>query len=258
MTGSKPPVRTDTQRYRVCVVIPVYNHHRAIAGIVEHLQAKIEACILVDDGSDADCRNVLQAIARNNKGVTLIRLAKNSGKGAAVRRGLQCAAQSGFTHALQVDADGQHNLEDVPRLLALSRAYPDCVISGSRSYKSAPRGRRYGRMLTDVWVWINTLSFEIKDAMCGFRVYPVDKVAAIIDTQPVGNRMDFDVEIFVRLYWEDIHVKYVETTVLYGEDMVSHFKSVIDNVLITWMHTRLFFGMLRRLPKLLWRKMSAD
>jgi hypothetical protein len=119
-----------------------------------------------------------------------------------------------------------------------------------------PRSRLYGRYLTHVWVWINTLSFEIRDSMCGLRVYPLAATCEIWRKYRVDRRMAFDTEILVRLSWSGVRIIAVPTRVTYPRDGVSHFRMLKDNVHISWMHTRLFFGMLRRAPVLLFRRVS--
>jgi hypothetical protein len=69
--------------------------------------------------------------------------------------------------------------------------------------------------------------------------------------------MDFDSEVLVRLYWRGVRMHWLPTQVRYPVDGVSHFRLVRDNWLITRMHTRLFFGMLRRSPRLLARKLRV-
>jgi hypothetical protein len=156
---------------------------------------------------------------------------------------------------LQVDADGQHEIGDIPRFLAQSAAHPDAVISGCPIYdRSVPALRLYARYLTHVWVWINTLSLDIRDSMCGFRVYPLAPVIALIKRRRVGQRMNFDTEVIVRLFWAGVPVQNLATRVSYPLDGVSHFRAFRDNVLITRMHVSLFFGMLPRIPSLLGRK----
>lgn len=240
----------------VCAVIPVYNHGAAIGAVVHSVLAHGLPCVLVDDGSDAGCARVLSDIASVHPGrVVLTRLPVNQGKGGAMMAGLRLALQQGYSHALQIDADGQHNVEDVPAFLAASRLYPDRVICGCPIYDdSVPKGRLYGRYLTHVWVWINTLSFAIRDSMCGFRVYPLSATVALIDATSIGRRMDFDVEILVRLHWRGIGIVNQPTRVSYPTDGVSHFRVWLDNVLISRMHAKLFLGMLLRLPALLWHK----
>lgn len=240
----------------VCAVIPVYNHGEAIGAVVHAVLAFRLPCVLVDDGSEAGCAHVLSELAATNpETITLVRLAVNQGKGGAMMAGLRKAMQLGYSHALQIDADGQHDVQDIPTFLLASKNRADSIICGCPVYDaSVPKGRLYGRYLTHVWVWINTLSFAIRDSMCGFRVYPLEETVALIDSVSIGRRMDFDVEILVRLYWRGLHIVNQPTRVNYPSDGVSHFRVWMDNVLISRMHAKLFFGMLWRLPALLWRK----
>lgn len=244
------------QSFKPCVVIPVFNHPFKIQGLVERLLGYNLPCIIVDDGSNAACAQVLDQIAAEQAQVTLLRLAQNSGKGVAVCQGLELASSEGFTHALQVDADGQHDLNDVPRFLAAAQQHPNAVISGWRSYEAMPPSRRSGRKLTDFWVCVNTLSRSIKDSMCGYRLYPLAPTMHLLARKKIGARMDFDTDILVRLYWQGLAVENIPTQILYQDDIPSHFDIIKDNVRISWMHTRLFFGMLPRIPVLLRRRFA--
>jgi glycosyltransferase involved in cell wall biosynthesis len=245
--------------FNPCIVVPVYNHEHAIGAVLAGLLRHDVPCLLVDDGSSAACAAVLDALAlANPQRVTLVRLATNQGKGAAVLSGFRRAAELGFSHVLQIDADGQHRTDDVPKFLAQARAHPEAIVAGHPVYdESVPKARLYGRYATHIWVWINTLSFDIKDSMCGFRVYPVAPVNALAARHAIGVRMNFDTDILVRLFWDGLQVINLPTRVSYPADGVSHFRVWRDNVLITWMHTVLFFGMLPRIPRLLARKWRA-
>jgi len=238
-------------------VIPVYNHGGPIAGVVAALRGHGLPVLLVDDASEPGCAAVLDRLAQQAD-VTLLRLPVNEGKGGAVIAGLRRAAQLGWTHALQIDADGQHDTRDVPAFAAAAEAAPTQMICGYPIYDdSVPKARLYGRYATHIWVWINTLSLAIRDSMCGFRIYPLAGTLPVVEREHIGRRMDFDTEIAVRLYWSGMGVVNVPTRVRYPEDGVSHFRVWKDNVLISAMHTRLFFGMLLRAPMLLWRKVVA-
>lgn len=243
--------------FRPCLVIPVYDHEHAIGATLAGLRRHGLPCFLVDDGSRASCAAVLDALAQAESAwVTLLRLHPNQGKGAAVMAGFEAAARAGYTHGLQFDADGQHDADDVPRLLALARQHPRALVTGIPQYDdSVPKSRLYGRYVTHVWVWINTLSFRIRDSMLGFRVYPLVDALRIWRTQTVGRRMDFDTEIMVRLFWEGTEVIQLPTRVTYPADGVSHFDVLRDNLRISRMHARLFLGMLWRLPRLLWQRL---
>ncbi len=244
--------------HKLCAVIPVYNHGGTVADVVAQLAAQGLPCVLVDDGSEPSCAAVLDALAAQ-PGTRLVRRAANGGKGAAVQDGLRAAAEWGYTHALQVDADGQHALRDASGFAQASRAMPHAVICGAPVYgDDVPRSRLYGRWLTRIWVWINTLSRDIPDAMCGFRVYPLAEVLPVIDGAHVGRRMDFDIAILVRLHWRGVRMAWLPTRVAYPEGGISHFKGLQDNLLISRMHARLFFGMLARSPALLWRRLAGS
>lgn len=235
------------------VIIPVYNHEHAIGAVVDQVRAHGLPVLLVDDGSKPSCATALDGLVKEPE-VRLFRRTQNGGKGAAVMSGLEEAHRLGFTHAVQIDADGQHDLVDLPKFLAQATANPDALITGQPMYDaSVPKGRLYGRYLTHIWVWINTLSLAIKDSMCGFRVYPLARTLAAI-VPSIGKRMDFDPEIAVRLVWAGTKVINLPTHVTYPTDGVSHFDVLWDNVRISGMHTRLFFGMLVRLPLILWRR----
>lgn len=239
--------------FRAAIVIPVYNHEEAIGPTLASVLEYGYPVLLVDDGSGPACRDVLINLDRQyDERVQLIRLAQNGGKGAAVKAGLRHLFALGYTHAVQIDADGQHDLTDLPTFMATGKRQPDALVTGYPRYDaSVPALRYYARYLTHVWVWINTLSLRIKDTMCGFRVYPLAKVVELLDQESCGNRMDFDPEVIVRWAWRGWPVENLPTQVHYPIDGVSHFNAVKDNVLISLMHARLFFGMLVRLPKIL-------
>jgi glycosyltransferase involved in cell wall biosynthesis len=245
--------------FKPCILIPVYDHEHAIGAVLGKVLAHGVPCILVDDGSSPSCARVLdQLAAATPDRVTLVRHAANKGKGEAVVSGFRRAAQDGYSHVLQIDADGQHDVEDVPRFLAQAMASPGAVIAGCPIYdESVPALRLYARYLTHVWVWINTLSLAIRDSMCGFRVYPLAPVMTLLGRRTLGRRMNFDTDIVVRLFWAGVPVVNLPTRVGYPSDGVSHFRALRDNVLITRMHTVLFFGMLLRLPVLLAHKWRA-
>ncbi|WNI76767.1 glycosyltransferase family 2 protein [Enterobacter ludwigii] len=241
--------------FRPCVLIPCYNHGAMMAKVLSRLAPFGLPCLVVDDGSDEQTRRILEHLAAGQPQVTLVRLAQNAGKGAAVIKGLEESARAGYTHAVQVDADGQHAIEDIPKMLALAERHPEALISGQPIYDdSIPRSRLYGRWITHVWVWIETLSLQLKDSMCGFRVYPVSPTLQLAARVPLGKRMDFDTEVMVRLYWQGNTSYFLPTRVTYPPDGLSHFDALKDNVRISLMHTRLFFGMLPRIPALLFRR----
>ncbi|VVN74183.1 glycosyltransferase family 2 protein [Pseudomonas fluorescens] len=237
-----------------CAIIPVYNHETTVPAVVEAVRANGLPCILVDDASSPSCAAVLEQLAQGDH-VYLVKHGVNQGKGAAVMDGFREASRLGFSHALQVDADGQHDLSDIKTFIEASRTHPQALICGHPKYDaSVPKGRLYARYLTHVLVWINTLSLQIIDSMCGFRVYPLPPTLTLINSVQIGKRMDFDSDIIVRLAWRNQPMHWLHTKVHYPQDGISHFRMFHDNVLISSMHTRLFFGMVLRAPMILWRR----
>jgi predicted LPLAT superfamily acyltransferase len=238
--------------FRACCVVPSRNHDRVVGGIVGRARQAGLPVFLIDDASDEPVRSVLAGLHAPADGVVVTRLDRRGGKGGAVIKGMELAAAAGFTHVVQLDADGQHDIERLSELLALAATDPGGVVSGAASYDdSVPRGRRYARYLTHVWVWIETLSFRITDSMCGFRVYPLAAVMALLSSERVGRFMDFDIEILVRLCWRGVPVTMLPVKVIYPTGNSSNFDLWRDNWRITKMHTRLVFTMLTRLPSIL-------
>ncbi len=242
--------------FSICVLVPVYNHAESLPTSIAAIQRYQANIIIVDDGSDLKCRQVIKQLCRDYPEIILLIRPENGGKGAAVKDGLRMALSQGFSHALQIDADGQHNIQDIPRFLNAAKNNPKALVAGYPRYdESVPKHRYYARYATHVWVWINTLSKTIKDSMCGFRVYPLQQSCQLLDKRSMGDRMDFDVEFMVHWYWQAWPLKQLETQVLYSEDGISHFRLLADNGLISMMHAKLFCVMLLRLPLLLTKKL---
>jgi predicted LPLAT superfamily acyltransferase/GT2 family glycosyltransferase len=240
-----------------CILIPVYNHGNALAATLGRLAPFRLPVLIVNDGSDSATCRILEQLADSNESVTLLNLSRNSGKGAAVMAGFRMASEMGHSHAIQIDADGQHDVSDLTTMLKLLAARPDAVICGQPVFDdSVPRVRYFARYITHFWVWVETLSFAIKDSMCGFRAYPLEPCLRIINGYSLGTRMDFDTEILVRLFWEGVEPCFFPTRVIYPDNGLSHFRPLEDNLRISWMHTRMVMGMLRRLPALLFRPAS--
>jgi glycosyltransferase involved in cell wall biosynthesis len=232
--------------FRPCAVIPTYDNPATVRHVVEAVRAHLADVVLVDDGSGPAGRAAVDAIARDGL-ARVERRARNGGKGAAVKTGFAAAQRLGFTHVLQVDADGQHDLGDVPRFLAEARAHPDALILGRPVFdETQSRARALWRQVSVFWVHLETGGRQIADPQCGFRVYPL---AAAIAADARGDHMEFDLELPVRLVWAGTPVRNLPTRVRYltaAEGGVSHFDLLRDNGRIAWLHTRLAWGRARR------------
>ena len=249
------PDGMKSEMLNICFLIPIYNNKDTITAVLDRLAVFDLPCLVINDGSNKETRDLLEMLDAARSQVHVIHLPQNGGKGAAVKAGLLAAHEHGYSHALQIDADGQHETADVPLFLEKVRQCPNALVLGVPVFgEDAPAARRIGRLISRFWVWIETLSFAISDPLFGFRVYPVAAAAHLINTSYMGSRMDFDPEIAVRLCWAGVPIENIPTRVSYPEDGVSHFMVIRDNLRISWMHTRLVCGMLLRLPLLLLRR----
>ena len=233
-------------------LIPVYRHGASACSLAERLAASGLPVIMVDDGNDAETQALLAQCAAGTPGVIPVRLNKNSGKGGAVIGGLKKAAEQGLTHVLQIDADGQHDAGKTDFFLAESVRHPDMIICGYPEFdETAPRSRVNGRKISNFWAAVVTFSTELKDVLCGFRVYPVDMSVRAANHLFIDRRMGFDTEILVRLYWKKVYPLFYPVKIVYPPGGVSNFHLVRDNIRISCMFSRLCVGMILRLPLLI-------
>lgn len=240
------------------VLIPSYNTGEQVYATVRAARAQWAPVWVVVDGSTDGTAQGLQAMAAQDPGLRVWVLPQNAGKGAAVLHGLQQAMAAGYTHALAMDSDGQHPAELIQAFMQASVARPEAMILGRPVFDaSAPLLRVRGRRVSNWWTNLETLGAGVADSLYGFRVYPVAALAAVMQRQPWMRRFDFDTEAVVRLAWRgvkpinrDAPVKYLRA----DEGGVSHFRYGRDNVLLSWMHTRLMVEFVLRLPALLWRR----
>lgn len=247
------PAARSCESFRPLALVPVYNHPDTIAAVVKDLRAMHLPVLIVDDGSDEKTRAACDALA--GVAVTVLHRAQNGGKGAAMMTGFKRAARDGYTHVLQIDADGQHDRSAVSRFIQLAHKFPNHLICGYPVYDSSvPKARLWGRKITNFWVAVNSLSLSFEDAICGMRVYPIEAVTEVLENARIGERMEFDPEILVRLLWAGVRVKNAPVAVTYPKDGISHFRGLRDNLRISWMHAKLCTMMLTRLPIILWSR----
>ncbi|NBB14688.1 glycosyltransferase [Caulobacter sp. SLTY] len=244
--------------FRPCAVIPAYNHYLRLGPVIEGLRALELPVFVIDDGNVEPAQSGLAAFHAPERGVEVVRKPVNEGKGAAVIDGLRLAAGRGFTHALQIDADGQHEPAQAARFLELARANPTAVVTGAAVYdETVPKARKFGRYITHFWVWVETASLDIADSMCGFRLYPLGSTVKMLSQERIGPRMQFDTEILVQLHWRRVPVINVLVKVIYPPDNTSNFAMLEDNVRISLMHlglivqapVRLVMKLFRTRPK---------
>jgi glycosyltransferase involved in cell wall biosynthesis len=257
-SGNIAPFESAGKEFKPGFVIPVYRHGETALQIASRLSKRNLPVILVDDGN-GEKEKALLANAAEIPGATIAANKKNLGKGGAVLRGLAEAKNAGLTHALQIDADGQHDETQIDFFLSEAKSNPDNIICGCPEFdESAPAIRLKGRRIANFWANTATLSHDLIDVFCGFRVYPVEKTLRAAKTPFIDRRMGFDAEILVRLYWGGTMPIFHPVKVVYPEGGISNYRYVRDNLNVVWTFFRLFFGMIPRAPMLIARRKNLS
>jgi glycosyltransferase involved in cell wall biosynthesis len=240
------------------VLIPSYNAGENVFDTVREARAFWAPVWVVVDGSTDGTSQRLQEFAERDPGLRVLLLPRNQGKGAAILHGLREAEAHGFTHALTMDADGQHPARCIRQFMAISQTHAQALVLGKPVFDvSAPRLRVVGRRISNGWANLETLWVGIGDSLYGFRVYPIADLRAVMEAVRWMRRFDFDAEAVVRLCWRGLRPINMPAPVRYfgtHEGGVSHFHYLRDNALLSWMHVRLLLGFVVRLPWLLWRR----
>ena len=244
------------------VLIPSYNPGPKVCATVGAALQQWAPVWVIIDGSTDDSAASLMAMADAEPALRVFVLPRNCGKGAAVLFGMREALAQGFTHALTMDSDGQHPAERIPAFMQASSDAPAAMVLGSPVFDaSAPGLRVKGRKISNWWANLETLWAGIQDSLYGFRVYPMRPLVEVMRRQRWMRRFDFDVEAVVRLSWRGVRALNLPAPVRYfrpEDGGVSHFNYWRDNLLLTWMHFRLFWGFVARLPLLLFVRYVAQ
>lgn len=259
------PAKTSAmpERSRTHVLlIPTYNTGPKLVETVKGALAQWSPVWVVVDGStDGSEAAVESLLPEHADDLRIFKLPRNSGKGSAVLHGTSEAVSLGFTHVLTMDADGQHAAASIRTFMEASQRQPEALVLGLPQFdSSAPLIRLRGRRIANWWARLETLS-DLGDCLFGFRVYPAPSLKQVMEKTRWARRFDFDPEVAMRLIWKGHPPLNVPAPCRYftkAEGGVSHFNYYRDNVLLTWMFTRLFFGFLLRLPKLLARKLRGN
>ena len=245
---------------KACVLIPSYNTGPLLRQTVAAVLEVWEDVFVVVDGSNDGSADGLEDLA-DGKNLRVHRISENGGKGGAVLKGIQLAHEEGFTHALTMDADGQHPADHIHRYMDTGEQYPEALLLGQPVFDaSAPALRVNGRKVSNWWAGLATMWWGINDSLFGMRLYPIKPLMDVFGSTGFARRFDFDPEVAIRLCWKKTPVINLPTPVKYlteEEGGVSQFRYFRDNSLLTWMYTRLVIGAVLRSPLLLMRKLQG-
>ena len=243
------------------VLIPSYNPGPRALDTVLAARTQWDPVWVIVDGSTDGSEEALRAMERTDPGLRVLVRERNGGKGAALLDGLVEAQRAGFTHALTMDADGQHPADSIAAFMSASLAAPRAMILGDPIFDaSAPRIRLHGRRIANWCTNVATLWAGIHDTLFGFRVYPIAPLVSLMQRSIWMRRFDFDAEAAVRLSWRGVPAENLPAPVKYfspAEGGVSHFNYWRDNILLTSMYLRLTAGFLIRLPLLIARRLAS-
>lgn len=216
------------------ITIPVYNHSATLRQVVEGCLRHYDQVLVVDDGSSEPVADLLTGLP-----VELVRHEHNQGKGAALLTAGRWGLERGFSHMICLDADGQHDPDDLPRFFAAIVENPLAVVVGHRDFdqQSIPGASRFGRSFSNFWLRLQTGS-QLKDTQSGFRAYPL---LLFKHVNFWTRRYNFEVEALVRAAWAGLPLHDVDIAVYYPPAMerVSHFRGFMDNWRLTLLNTHL-------------------
>lgn len=217
-----------------CILIPTYNNCATIKGVVESALATGCGVVVVNDGSTDSTAQILSEFAGR---IDVIGHTPNRGKGYALSRGLREAYRLGYTHAVTIDSDGQHNAADANNLIQTARQHPEAVIVGERELKGVVRtaGSAFANKFANFWFTVQTLRHGI-DTQSGFRLYPLRQVHNI---RIIGNRYEGELELLVKCAWRLIDIRSTKVNAYYPpkEERVSHFRPWRDFMRISVLNT---------------------
>ncbi len=233
------------------VILPSYNSGSLLVRTALAVLAVWQPVWVVLDGSTDASIEEISALAREHPALKVIRMDQNHGKGAATLVAMRKALPAGFSHALVMDADGQHPADKVPEFMRISTLNPQAMILGEPVFgPDAPPERVKGRRVGNGFANFETLGGGIRDSLFGFRLYPLAPSVRIMESIRTARRFDFDTELAVRLFWDGVRPINRPVPVLYpprATGGVTHFKYLRDNLLLAGTHTRLCLLLLPRL-----------
>jgi glycosyltransferase involved in cell wall biosynthesis len=225
---------------RLVVVAPTYNNGQTVVDVVGRIAALHLPTILVNDGctDDTTCR-LEEHFAGKSESIEVLVHASNRGKAAALRTGFDRAIARGFTHAITIDTDGQHDPEDIPRLIEASRSDPDALVLGVRAEEIVgyPRRSLVGRRFSNLGIRLAS-GQHVHDSQSGFRIYPLGLIKAVPCT---AGRFGFETEIITRAAWAGSPIRQVPITSRYlpPEQRVSHYRPWRDSLRCGWVQVKL-------------------
>lgn len=217
---------------KVCVLIPTYNNHKTLKRVIDGVLQYTTNVIVVNDGSTDTTSEIINSYSS----IDSITIAKNKGKGNALRLGFKKAIENGFHYAITIDSDGQHFPNDIPVFLEeLDKNESNILLIGSRNMnqEDVPKKSSFGNKFSNFWFWFET-GIKLEDTQSGYRLYPLLHIPKKYFT----NKFEFEIEVIVRAAWNGTVVKNIPVKILYDPtERVTHFRPFKDFTRISILNT---------------------
>lgn len=219
---------------RLCVIIPTYNNVQTIGQVVQDVMSYCDQLIVVDDGCTDGTLDVLHSLSQS---IHIVSYQPNRGKGHALVAGFKKAKELGYTHAITIDADGQHFADDIPQLIEKMERCPQAIIVGCRNLteKNMPRQNTFANQFSNFWFRLQT-GINLSDTQSGYRLYTLSSLRGL---SLITSRYEAELELLVFAAWAGVQICSVPVKVYYPpvEERVSHFRPVYDFVRISILNT---------------------
>lgn len=227
-----PSISERIENRNLCVIIPTYNNHKTLRRVIDGVLKYTQDLIIVNDGSTDTTKEILTDYSQ----LTQIHIARNQGKGNALREGFTKAKTLGFDYAITIDSDGQHFPDDIPVFLdALDNSDKNILLIGSRNMEQngVPKKSSFGNKFSNFWFWFET-GITLEDTQSGYRLYPLQALPKRFFTK----KFEFEIEVIVRTAWNGVTVKNIPINILYDpNERVTHFRPFKDFTRISILNT---------------------
>ena len=229
---TNPSISERIENRNLCVIIPTYNNHKTLRRVIDGVLNYTQDIIVVNDGSTDTTKEILAGYSQ----FTQIHVARNQGKGNALREGFAKAKALGFDYAITIDSDGQHFPDDIPVFLdALDNSDKKVLLIGSRNMEQdgVPKKSSFGNKFSNFWFWFET-GITLEDTQSGYRLYPLQSLPKHFFTK----KFEFEIEVIVRTAWNGVAVKNIPINILYDpNERVTHFRPFKDFTRISILNT---------------------